>query len=173
MRRFLDNLRFSPQGRATLVAVGADRGHAAALAWLDSDRGYGRDLGLDVTIESWESAKLAADALSKGDVGIAMRAAFVAVNKGFNEAALRITGSIATARNMELVARRNPGIRSPDDLIGVHAVDSAAQICRDYDERHGGGRRLDSARGQGRAFRFTVQRSDRTKEATDDASRCG
>jgi len=104
-----------PVKKITLAAYAGD---TAALIYIAKWQGYFADNGLDVTINDYTAGKLATDALLKGEADISTAAEFVFVSNSFNYPDLRILGTIATAEVMELVARKDSGIKKPEDLKG-------------------------------------------------------
>jgi NitT/TauT family transport system substrate-binding protein len=100
------------------VVIGAYEGDTAALVWIAQERGFFKQVGLDVDIKPYSAGKLAADALSRDEVDLATSAEFVFVKKSFEEKNLRVLGSIATASINWLVANSDKGITQPTDLKG-------------------------------------------------------
>lgn len=98
--------------------LGAYDGDVGALVWIAHDRGLFRQVGLNVEVTGYPSGKEAADALRAGSVDVATASEYVVAARSFDEADLRILGSIAFYRNKALVARRDHGIREPADLKG-------------------------------------------------------
>ncbi len=104
-----------PVEKITLAAYGGETG---ALVYVAEDQGFFEENGLEVTIKDYESGKAAADALIDGEADIATSADFVFVSNSFDHADLRVFGTVATAEVIELVARKDKGITTIDDLAG-------------------------------------------------------
>ncbi|MGN7610504.1 ABC transporter substrate-binding protein [Magnetococcales bacterium HHB-1] len=100
------------------IRVAAYHGDASALIWLAQEKGLFKHVGLNIDITPFSAGKLAADALSAGDVDLATCAEYVVVKKSFNEPNLRILGSIATATTNWIIGRKERGIASVKDLRG-------------------------------------------------------
>jgi NitT/TauT family transport system substrate-binding protein len=93
-------------------------GEAGALVYIAEEQGFFKNNGLDVIIKDYQSGKVAADALVAGKADISTSAGFVFVSNSFDHADLRILGTVAIAENKELVARKDKGITTTDDLRG-------------------------------------------------------
>lgn len=110
-------------GPVEKITLAAYAGETGALVYVAEDQGYFEENGLEVTIKDYESGKAAADALIDGEADISTSAGFVFVSNSFDYADLRILGTVATAEVKELVARKDKGITTIDDLkekkIGV------------------------------------------------------
>jgi NitT/TauT family transport system substrate-binding protein len=104
-----------PIEKITLAAYAGDTG---ALVYVAEDQGYFEKNGLEVTIKDYESGKTAADSLLDGEADISTSADFVFVSNSFDHADLRVLGTVATAEVKELVARKDKGITTIDNLIG-------------------------------------------------------
>jgi len=100
------------------ITLAAYAGEAGALVYVAEDQGYFEENGLEVSIKDYESGKAAAEALIDGEADISTSAGFVFVSNSFDYADLRVLGTVATAEVKELVARRDKGITTIDDLIG-------------------------------------------------------
>ena len=104
-----------PVEKITLAAYAGDTG---ALVYVAEDQGYFEENGLEVTIKDYESGKTAADAMIAGEADISTSAGFVFFSNSFDYADLRVLGTVATSEVKELVARKDKGITTTDDLIG-------------------------------------------------------
>ncbi len=104
-----------PVEKITLAAYAGDTG---ALVYVVEDQGYFEENGLEVTIKDYESGKTAADAMIAGEADISTSAGFVFFSNSFDYADLRVLGTVATSEVKELVARKDKGITTTDDLIG-------------------------------------------------------
>ncbi len=105
-------------GPVEKITLAAYAGEAGALVYVAEDQGYFEENGLEVTIKDYGSGKAAADALIDGKADISTSAGFVFVSNSFDYVDLRVLGTVATAEVKELVARKDKGITTTDDLIG-------------------------------------------------------
>jgi len=105
-------------GPVEKITLAAYAGETGALVYVAEDQGFFERNGLNVTIKDYESGKAAADALINGEADIATSAGFVFVSNSFDHTDLRIFGTVATAEVKELVARKDKGITTIDDLAG-------------------------------------------------------
>ena len=105
-------------GPVEKITVAAAAYLTGTLVYIAEDQGYFGKNGLEVTIKDYGSGKAAADALIDGEADISTSAGFVFVSNSFDHADLRVLGTIATAQVKELVARKDKGIASTDDLRG-------------------------------------------------------
>lgn len=105
-------------GPVEKITLAAYAGETGALVYVAEDQGYFEENGLEVTIKDYGSGKAAADALIDGEADISTSADFVFVSDSFDYTDLRILGTVATAEIKELVARKDKGITTPDDLLG-------------------------------------------------------
>ena len=105
-------------GPVEKITLAAYAGETGALVYVAEDQKYFENNGLEVTIKDYESGKAAADAITIGEADICTSADFVFVSNSFEHTDLRILGTVATAEVKELVARKDKGITTTDDLIG-------------------------------------------------------
>ncbi len=105
-------------GPVEKITLAAYAGETGALVYVAEHQGFFEENGLEVTIKDYGSGKAAADALLAGEADIATSADFVFVSNSFEHTDLRIFGTVATAEVKELVARKDKGITTTDDLIG-------------------------------------------------------
>lgn len=105
-------------GPVEKITVAATAYLTGALVYVAEDLGYFKENGLEVTIKDYGSGKAAADALIAGEADISTSADFVFVSNSFDHADLRVFGTVATAQIKELIARKDKGITTINDLIG-------------------------------------------------------
>jgi NitT/TauT family transport system substrate-binding protein len=105
-------------GPVEKITVAAYAGETGALVYVAEDQGFFDKNGLEVTIKDYGSGKAAADAVIDGEADISTSAGFVFVSNSFDHADLRVFGTVATAEVKELVARKDKGITTIDDLAG-------------------------------------------------------
>jgi NitT/TauT family transport system substrate-binding protein len=90
----------------------------SGLILVAQEKGYFRDVGLDLTINRYQSGLHAADALLRDEVDLSTSSTLVFVAKLPEHDDLRIFATISTADVSEIVARMDRGIASPQDLKG-------------------------------------------------------
>lgn len=105
-------------GPVEKITLAGYAGEAGALVYIAQNQGYFEKNGLEVTIKDYQSGKAAADALINGEADISTSAGFVFVSNSFDNPELRMLGTVATFETKELVARKDKGITTIDDLIG-------------------------------------------------------
>jgi len=105
-------------GPVEKITLAAAEYLVGTLVYVAEDQGFFNKNGLEVTIKGHQSGKAAGDALINGEVDISTSADSVLVSNSFEHAELRVLGTVATAQVKELVARKDKGINTTDDLIG-------------------------------------------------------
>lgn len=100
------------------VRIAAYEGDTGLLVWIAEDKGYFKDFGVNVHLQSYSSGKQATDDLLSGSADIATSAEFVVVKESFHQDNLRILGHIAAAESNWLVVDRDTGFKQPGDLRG-------------------------------------------------------
>ncbi len=105
-------------GPVEKITVAAAEYLTGALIYVAEDQGFFEENGLDVTIKGYGSGKACADALIAGEADICTSAGFVFVSNSFDYTDLRVFGTVATAQVKELIARKDKGITTIDDLAG-------------------------------------------------------
>jgi len=105
-------------GPVEKITVAAAEYLTGALVYVAEGQGFFEEYGLDVTIKGFGSGKACADALIADEADISTSADFVFVSHSFEYTDLRILGTVATKQVKELVARKDKGITTIDDLIG-------------------------------------------------------
>ncbi len=105
-------------GPVEKITLAAYAGETGALVYINEYQGYYEENGLEVTIKDYKSGKEAADALIDGEADICTSAGFVFVSNSFDYANLRVLATVSTAEVKELVARKDKGITTTDDLLG-------------------------------------------------------
>lgn len=111
-------LRHYDAGPTDKLRLAAYEGDVGALEWIAHDKGFFRQVGLNVDIVGYASGADAMGALRAGKADVATASDYVAVTHSFDESDLRILASIAHYANKGIVARRDHGIRTPNDLKG-------------------------------------------------------
>jgi NitT/TauT family transport system substrate-binding protein len=105
-----------PAGPVEKITVAA--GKAGVLVYIAEGQGFFEKNGLEVTIKDYQSGKAAADALIADEADISTSADFVFVSNSFDYTDLRVLGTVATKQIKELVARKDKGISTINDLRG-------------------------------------------------------
>ncbi len=105
-------------GPIDTITVAAAEYLTGVLVYVAEEQGYFEKNGLDVTIKGYGSGKECADALIDGEADISTSADNVLVSDSFEHTDLRVLGTVATKQVKELVARKDKGITTIDDLIG-------------------------------------------------------
>jgi len=105
-------------GPVEKITLAAYAGETGALVYIAEDQGYFEKNGLEVTTKDYESGKAAANILIAGEADIATAADDVFISNALDHADLRLFGTVATAEVTELIARKDKGIITIDDLIG-------------------------------------------------------
>jgi len=100
------------------ITVAAAAYLTGALIYVAEDQGFFEENGLEVTIKGYGSGKACADALITGEADISTSADNVLVSNSFEHTELRVLGTIATKQIKELVARKDKGISTINDLVG-------------------------------------------------------
>jgi ABC-type nitrate/sulfonate/bicarbonate transport system substrate-binding protein len=90
----------------------------SALIYIAKDQGFFRRHGLDVSLEDYQTGAYAVNGLIAGKADAATAAGFVLAVQGFKRQDLRAIAAISFSNTMEVVARRDRGIKNPEDLRG-------------------------------------------------------
>lgn len=107
-----------PTGVLT-VSLGVSKESMSALAYIARDEGIFEANGLDVEFTEYESAQLSLNALLAGDVDAALCADTPIAIEAVQCCPVRIVCTVATdANDLKVVARRDAGIVTPDDIRG-------------------------------------------------------
>lgn len=100
------------------VRIGAPPTEINALIWVADDQGFFDEVGLDATLEPFAFGRLATEAMLAGEVDFATTAEFVVASKSFEHDDLRVVSSVSESQSMNVVARRDHGIETLEDLRG-------------------------------------------------------
>jgi NitT/TauT family transport system substrate-binding protein len=90
----------------------------SALIYIAQEQGFFKRHGLDVSLENYQTGVLAVNGLIAGKADAATATEFVLALQGFKRADLRTIAAISFSDTMEVVARRDRGIKNPEDLKG-------------------------------------------------------
>jgi NitT/TauT family transport system substrate-binding protein len=105
-------------GQVEKITLAAYTGEAGAMVYIAEDQGFFEEYGLEVTIKDFGSGKACADAIIADEADVSTSAGFAFVSYSFEHSNLKIFGTVATAEVKELVARKDKGITTIDDLLG-------------------------------------------------------
>ncbi len=101
------------------VTVNIDYSGFNALLWIARDRGFDRDQGLQLHLETYQTGQEALAHLSPDGLCLACCTEFVLVRQILGGAAgLDCLGVVSSGDNNEVIARRDRGISRPEDLRG-------------------------------------------------------
>jgi ABC-type nitrate/sulfonate/bicarbonate transport system substrate-binding protein len=108
----------------------------SALIYIARDQGFFKSHGLDVSFEDYQTGVLAVNGLTAGKADAATATEFVLAIQGFKRRDLRAIAAISFSDTMEVVARRDRGIKNPEDLrgktIGVPKTTIAAFFLNNF-----------------------------------------
>jgi len=107
--------KFSGPVRSITVGTGQEY---SSLIWVARQNGYFTENGLDVTTKEFFSNRERVDALLSGRVDITTASEFAFVRTSFDHPDLRVVATCCTMDNIELIARKDRGIKEPSDLKG-------------------------------------------------------
>jgi NitT/TauT family transport system substrate-binding protein len=93
-------------------------GEVSGLIFIADEKGFFKQLGLDVAIKEYEIGASAVHQVIIDEADLATGAAFLLTLDGFRKQALRALACIATGQTVEVVARKDYGIKKPEDLRG-------------------------------------------------------
>jgi ABC-type nitrate/sulfonate/bicarbonate transport system substrate-binding protein len=90
----------------------------SALIYIAQEQGFLKRHGLDVSLEDYQTGAFAVNGLIAGKADAATATEFVLAVQGFKRQDLRAIAAISFSDSMEVVARRDRGIKNPEDLRG-------------------------------------------------------
>lgn len=107
-------------GPPETIHIGVEQGLLASAVWIAEHNGYFRDEGIDLRITPFPSGKAAlASLLSDGKLDMATVAQTPIVFNSFSRDDYSILGGMVRTHNdLKILARRDKGIREPQDLRG-------------------------------------------------------
>jgi NitT/TauT family transport system substrate-binding protein len=108
----------TPPGKVEKLRMGVYAGPVSALAYVAQQQGFFKRHGIDLTIENYQTGRHAVEDLVAGKVDVATASEFILAILGFKSQDLRAIGTISGTSHIEVVARKDRGIRKPDDLRG-------------------------------------------------------
>ena len=104
--------------RVEELRVGAVTQPISALVYIAEQQGMFRRAGPNISIQDCQTGPSSVEDLLAGKVDVATAAEFVLAMNGFKKGNLRALGTISSADNVEIIARKDRGIRKPEDLKG-------------------------------------------------------
>jgi NitT/TauT family transport system substrate-binding protein len=90
----------------------------SALIYIAQEQGFFKRHGLDVSLENYQTGVFAVNGLIASKADVATATEFVLAVQGFKRGDLRVIAAISFSDSMEVVARRDRGIKKPEDLRG-------------------------------------------------------
>jgi len=101
------------------ITIGVERGPLLALIMIAEDQGFFSKQGVDVKVKYYTTGKLALSGMFSGDVELATPAETPVVFSSFERIDFSIVAAIGSSDNDQvIVARKDRGIRLPEDLRG-------------------------------------------------------
>lgn len=108
-----------PEGGERSIRLGLAMQESSALAMIAVEKGYFAEAGLNCSVKEYVSGKRALMGMLGGEVDAASTAPVPVVFQSFKRGNFRIVASIGAVTGLEkVVARRNVGIETPQDLRG-------------------------------------------------------
>jgi NitT/TauT family transport system substrate-binding protein len=111
-------LKPGPPEKVERLRVGVFADTICALVYVAQEQGFIKRHGLDLTIENYQAGTFAVNDLLSGKNDVATASEYVLSLQGFKRKDLRAIGTISTSEITEVVARRDRGIKKPEDLKG-------------------------------------------------------
>lgn len=105
-------------GPVEKATMGVYQGEFSSLVFIAEKQGYFKDNGLDVTLTEFDSGHFPTGELIKGKFDFSVAAEYVAVSFIFDNKNLRILSTIDLPDAIEVIAKKDSGISSPQDLKG-------------------------------------------------------
>jgi len=100
------------------VRIGLLPDSVSALLFIAQQQGLFERYGLDVSFQNHQAGAFAVNDLLADEIDIATATEFVLALQAFKREDLRAIGTISSSETIEVVARRDRGIRKPEDLKG-------------------------------------------------------
>ena len=88
------------------------------MIYIAQEKGFFKRHGLDLDIANYQAGAYAVNDLLADKVDVATATGFVLALQGFKRPDLRAVAAISSSDNVEVVARRDRGIKNPEDLRG-------------------------------------------------------
>jgi ABC-type nitrate/sulfonate/bicarbonate transport system substrate-binding protein len=108
----------SVQGPPLKLSLGLAPFPYSGLVAIADEKGFFRESGLDLSIKDYSFGFATLEALSKGEIQVAMGNEFSFAMKINDDPSLRLVASVALVNTNEIVARRDRNIHEPSDLKG-------------------------------------------------------
>jgi NitT/TauT family transport system substrate-binding protein len=105
-------------GPVEKVTIGVLPMQMVSLVYLAQEQGFFKANGVDVTLKEYEAGIPALKDLVAGKLDLAAPADFAFVKQDFQNSDLRVIATVASADNIQFVARKDRGVERPADLKG-------------------------------------------------------
>jgi NitT/TauT family transport system substrate-binding protein len=105
-------------GKAEKLRIAIYPDTVSALIYIAQEQGFFKRHGLDVSLENYQTGVFAVNGLIASKADVATATEFVLAVQGFKRGDLRVIAAISFSDSMEVVARRDRGIKKPEDLRG-------------------------------------------------------
>ncbi len=105
-------------GPVEKISIGATTQELSTLIWIAEEKGYFEENGLAVTVKAYDTGIETKNALLASEVDVADTVDFVISGLGLEEVDIKVLASINTAIIDYIIARKDRGISSLDDLKG-------------------------------------------------------
>ncbi len=112
------NAEQAPQGPPLKLSVGLAPFPYSGLVAIAAEKGFFKEAGLDLSIKDYSFGFATLEALSRGEIQMAMGNEFSFAMMSDHDPSLRLVASIALVNTNEIVARRDRNIHIPADLKG-------------------------------------------------------
>lgn len=89
-----------------------------ALVYIGREQGFFKQHGLDLAVDNYQAGAYAVNDLLSGKVDVAAATEFVLAIQGIKRPDLRAIAAISSSDSIEVVARKDRGIKNPEDLKG-------------------------------------------------------
>ena len=110
--------KIAPRAELEHLRIGFLADPLATLLYLADATGAFARNGLEVSFRHYDGGTYAIESMAAGAIDLAVATEYALVHQSFRHRDLRSFATIATARNAELLVRRDRGIERPSDLRG-------------------------------------------------------
>ena len=121
----------SPQSPPLKLSLALQSTPYSGLIAIADERGYFKEQGLDVSMVFHPSGRACLEAVNRGEAQAGTVADIAFAAKVIDEHSSKVIASIGTTTGSEIIARKDRGIRSPQDLRGKK-VGFSSRTTSDY-----------------------------------------